>query len=134
MISFINMPCLISFPSLGGKIYLGEYQDEKTGEWLKGDDPRSEFYNHSGFADLVINDLVGLKPRADNVVEISPLIPADQWDWFCLDKVAYHGKILTILWDKTGSKYGKGKGLRIFSDGKEIARNRDLKKTTAKLI
>lgn len=122
------------FPSLGGKIYLGEYQDEKTGEWLKGDDPRSEFYNHSGFADLVINDLVGLKPRADNVVEVSPLIPAGQWDWFCLDKVSYHGKILTILWDKTGTKYGKGKGLRIYADGKEIGRSRDLKKTTAKLI
>ena len=28
---------------------------------------------------------------------------------------------LTILWDRSGSKYHKGKGLRIFADGIEIA-------------
>ncbi len=34
----------------------------------------------------------------------------------------YHGREVTILWDKTGAKSGKGKGLRVFADGKEIAR------------
>jgi hypothetical protein len=62
--------------------YLGEYQDEKTGYWLKGDNPRSSYYNHSGFVDLVINDLVGLKPRADDMLEIYPLIPQGKWKWF----------------------------------------------------
>jgi len=118
---------------MNGKIYLGEYQDEKTGEWLKGDNPRSKFYNHSSFADLVISDLVGLKPRTDNVVEISPLVPESQWDWFCLDKVSYHGKILTVIWDKTGEKYGRGKGLRVFADGKEIAKSAELKKVKGKI-
>jgi hypothetical protein len=103
-----------------GLPYLGEYQDEKNGEWLKGDNPRSSYYNHSGFADLVINDLVGLKPRADNTLEVFPLVPADKWDWFCLDKVLYHGKMLTILYDKTGSRYNKGKGFFIFADGKQL--------------
>lgn len=117
-----------------GKPYIGEYQDEKNGEWLKGDHPRSRFYNHSGFADLIINDLIGLKPRADNTLEINPLLPQGQWDWFCLDRVSYHGKMLTILWDKDGSKYGKGKGFRIFADGKEIAKSNKLKKITTKLI
>ncbi len=106
--------------TMNGKIYIGEYQDEKTGEWLKGDNPRSKFYNHSGFADLIISDLVGLKPRADNVLEIHPLIPENQWDWFCLDNVLYHGKKLTILYDKTGKRYQKGKGFRVFADGKEV--------------
>jgi len=118
---------------MNGLIYLGEYQDEKNGEWLKGDNPRSKFYNHSGFADLIINDLVGLRPRADNVVQVSPLVPANQWDWFCLDKVSYHGKILTILWDKTGQKYGKGKGLRVLADGKEIATSAELKEVKGKI-
>jgi hypothetical protein len=113
--------------------YIGEYQDEKTGYWLKGDNPRSTFYNHSGFADLIINDLIGIKPRLDNMLEVEPLIPQSQWDWFCLDKVLYHGKNITILWDKTGSKYHKGKGMRVYADGKEIAQSETLKHILAKL-
>jgi len=116
-----------------GVPYLGEYQDEKNGEWLKGDNPRSSYYNHSGFADLIITGLVGLKPRPDNVVEVFPLVPAGQWDYFCLDQVRYHGRTLTVLWDKTGHKYGKGQGLRVLADGKEIAHASELKKVTAKL-
>jgi hypothetical protein len=103
-----------------GLPYLGEYQDEKTGYWLKGDNPRSSYYNHSCFADLVISDLVGLKPREDNVLEIFPLIPARKWDWFCLDKVMYHGKMFTFMFDKNGLKYKVGKGFRVFANGKQI--------------
>ena len=51
------------------------------------------------------------------------LIPPDKWDWFCLDNVRYHGRDLTILWDRNGTKYHKGKGLRIFADGIEIAKS-----------
>ncbi|HWJ90048.1 MAG TPA: glycosyl hydrolase family 65 protein [Flavisolibacter sp.] len=116
-----------------GLPYLGEYQDDKTGEWLKGDNPRSSYYNHSCFADLIISDLIGLKPREDNVIEVYPLIGNDKWDWFCLDGVYYHGKMLTILWDKNGSRYAKGKGLRILADGKEIYSGKKLKHVTAKL-
>ncbi len=116
-----------------GLPYLGEYQDEKTGYWLKGDNPRSSYYNHSAFADLIISDLIGLKPRADKVIEIHPLIPKGKWNWFYLDNVPYHGKLLTILWDKDGSKYGKGRGLRIYADGKEIYKGKKLKPVTAKL-
>lgn len=106
---------------MNGKLYLGEYQDEKTGEWLKGDNPRSKFYNHSGFADLIINDLIGIKPREDNMLEVHPLISAKTWDWFCLENVWYHGKNVTIIWDKTGTKYKQGKGLMLWIDGKKQA-------------
>lgn len=116
-----------------GKPYIGEYQDEKTGEWLKGDNPRSSFYNHSTFNDLVINDLIGIKPRADNVLEISPLIPKNQWDWFILENLSYHGKSITVLWDKTGKKYSKGKGFLVFADGKEIYKGKDLKAVKVKM-
>ncbi|CAN5261126.1 hypothetical protein BH09BAC4_BH09BAC4_46540 [soil metagenome] len=119
--------------TMNGQLYLGEYQDEKTGEWLKGDNPRSKFYNHSGFADLVISDLVGLKPRADNVVDIHPLIPENKWDWFCLDNVLYHGKTLTILYDKTGKHYGKGQGFIVFSDGKRVFKGKTLSPVTFRL-
>lgn len=118
---------------MNGHTYIGEYQDERTGEWLKGDDPRSRFYNHSGFCDLVISDLIGLKPRADNVIEVHPLVPAGQWSWFCLDHVLYHGKNISILWDESGRKYGKGKGLFVFADGKQIIHSARLKAVKGKI-
>ena len=110
-----------------GLPYLGEYQDEKTGYWLKGDNPRSSYYNHSSFADLIINDLIGLKPREDNVLEIHPLLPKGKWNWFSLEKVPYHGKMLTIRWDKDGRKYKKGAGLTIYADEKKIYQGKELK-------
>jgi hypothetical protein len=103
-----------------GRPYIGEYLDEVTGYWLKGDQERSRYYNHSTFNDLMITGLVGLRPRADRSVEIHPLIPADTWDWFCLDNLAYHGHNLTIVWDKQGSRYHLGKGLHLLVDGKKV--------------
>jgi hypothetical protein len=116
-----------------GRPYVGEYLDETTGHWLKGDQERSRYYNHSTFNDLVITGLVGLRPRADEVLEINPLIPQDQWDWFCLDKVPYHGKILTIVWDKTGEKYRHGKGFYVLVDGRVAAHSPRLQKLTGAL-
>jgi len=105
-----------------------------NGTWSegKGGIERGKDYNHSGFCDLVISDLLGLKPRMDNIVEINPLIP-DNWDWFCLDKVIYHGRELTIVWDKTGDKYKRGKGLLIFVDGILKAKANRIEKVSFKL-
>jgi len=116
-----------------GQLYLGEYQDEKTGYWLKGDNPRSEFYNHSAFCDLIIHDLVGFKPAEEGGFLFNPLIPEGKWDWFCLDRLSYGGKTVTILWDKRGTRYGKGKGLKIYVDGKVVAKSRRLTKLNVKL-
>ncbi len=115
-----------------GRPYIGEYLDEKTGYWLKGDEERSRYYNHSTFNDLIITGLVGLRPRADDSIEVNPLLPANKWDWFCLDNVLYHGKIITIIWDKTGLKYKKGKGLSVFVNGKRIAVSEKLERVTGK--
>ena len=111
-----------------GRPYIGEYLDETTGYWLMGDRERSRYYNHSTFNDLIITGLVGLRPRADDKIEVNPLIPEEKWDWFCLDNVLYHGDIITILWDKTGEKYKKGQGFKIFRNGKEIAASNKLEK------
>jgi hypothetical protein len=104
-----------------GKPYIGEYHDEITGHWLKGDNPRSIHYNHSTFADLVIHGLVGLVPREDGRVEVDPLLPADTWKWFCLDGVRYRGRDVTVIWDEDGSRYGKGVGLAVLADGERVA-------------
>jgi hypothetical protein len=103
-----------------GRPYIGEYLDEVTGYWLKGDQERSRYYNHSTFNDLIITGVVGLRPRLDGTVEVNPLIPADKWDYFCLDNVLYHGHNLTIIWDKNGDRYKQGKGLRVLVDGREV--------------
>jgi hypothetical protein len=111
-----------------GLPYIGEYLDEKTGAWLKGRDPRSYYYNHSTYADLVITGLVGLRPRADDVIELTPLLPAGTWDWFALDGLRYHGRELTIIWDRDGSRYKRGAGLAVFADGKPVARGNNLER------
>jgi hypothetical protein len=116
-----------------GRPYIGEYLDETTGAWLKGRDPRSFYYHHSTYADLLITGLVGLRPRADDIIEISPLLPPDACPWFCLEGVRYHGHDLTILWDHDGSRFGDGAGLMLRIDGKEIARRPKLERMTASL-
>lgn len=118
-----------------GKPYIGEYYNEITGDWLitGPKEARSRDYNHSTFCDLVIRGLVGIVPRDDDVVEIDPLIPPTTWDWFCLDSVPYHGRTLTIAWDRTGDRYHRGAGLAIWADGRELARTSELSRLTGKL-
>lgn len=111
-----------------GKPYIGEYLDESTGYWLKGDQERSRYYNHSTFNDLVITGMVGLVPRLDDLIEIHPLVPAGKWDWFCLDRLNYQDQMLTILWDKDGTRYNKGTGLQLFVDGVKVASSKSLEK------
>ena len=129
-IYFRHMELYVESQYLRGRPYVGEYQDEVTGYWLKGDQERSRYYNHSTFNDLMISGLVGLRPRADEVLEINPLIPQDKWDWFCLDNVPYHGKTITIVWDKTGEKYKRGKGFYAMVDGKIVVKADKLSKLT----
>ena len=116
-----------------GQPYLGEYLDEVTGDWINGKGGRSRYYNHSTYADLLITGVVGLRPRADSTVEISPLLPEGAWDYFCLDGIKYHDCTLTIIWDKDGTRYGHGSGLIVLADGKEIARSKTLAKLTGTL-
>jgi len=118
---------------MDGRPYIGEYLDETTGQWLKGRQERSRYYNHSTFADLVITGVVGLRPREDDTVEVHPLLPPGAWDWFCLDGVGYHGRTLTILWDKDGRRYGKGVGLSVLADGQTIAHSDKLGRVTGRL-
>ena len=122
--------------------WIDEDQNPTNGDWIartlliRGGSKipeRGKDYNHSTFCDLVISGLIGLRPRADETVEVNPLVPEGTWDYFCLDQIRYHEHWLTILFDKSGERYGKGKGLRVFSDGKEIAAADKLTRVTGKL-
>ena len=100
-----------------GRPYIGEYLDEKNGAWLMGDRERSRYYNHSTFNDLMITGIVGLRPQDDGSIVVNPLLPDNQWDYFCLDGVNYRGHVLTIIWDKDGQHYHQGSGLTLLVDG-----------------
>lgn len=121
--------------------WIDENLNPFTGEWLARERKiaegtfygRGNHYNHSTFADGIITGLVGLRPRADETVEVNPLLPPGKWDWFCLDNILYRDRILTILWDRTGTKFGRGAGLRVFADGAQIAQSDELAKTTGSL-
>jgi len=122
-------------PTNGDWIARTRLKTWNNGTWDagKGGRERGKDYNHSTYCDLVISGLVGLRPRADEIVEVHPLVPDGAWDWFCLDRVRYHGRTLTVLYDRTGERYHLGKGLRILADGKEIAAAAALSRLTGSL-
>lgn len=102
-------------------------------EKRKGGKHRGKDYNHSTYNDLIITGLVGLRPQAGDQVVVNPLLPTDTWDYFCLDDVHYHGRQLTIVWDRTGERYGRGAGLTLYCDGDRIAHSPTLSRITGQL-
>jgi len=120
-------------PLTGDWISRTRLRSWKDGTWdsRKGGIERGKDYNHSAYCDLIITGLVGLRPQADDTVVVNPLIPEDTWDYFCLDGVPYHGRSLTILYDKDGTKYKQGAGLRILADGRLIGKTPSLGRLTA---
>jgi hypothetical protein len=101
---------------------LQEDYNPDTGNVIVGLD-RSHHYNHSGYNDLVITGLAGLRPRADNVLEVNPLLPSDAKaanaiSYFCLENVLYHGRSISIVYDRDGKRYHKGTGLSVYVDGR----------------
>jgi hypothetical protein len=64
---------------------------------------------------------------------VNPLLPEGTWDWFCLDRVPYHGHELTVIWDRNGKKYNRGAGFQLLIDGQRVAHSRKLSKLEAVL-
>jgi len=115
--------------------WIDENLDADTGKWIarnmlisKNQPPpnRGRYYNHSGYADLIITGLIGVRPSAANDLEIRPLVPNGKWDYFALDALPYHGHLLTVIYDRTGERYHRGAGLTILSDGRIIGHHDSL--------
>jgi hypothetical protein len=105
-----------------GKLNLEEDYNPDTGGPIVGLD-RSPHYNHSGFADLIVTGLVGLRPSEGQDLVVNPLVPsAKAMPYFCLENVPYHGHDITVLWDADGSRYHRGAGLSVYVDGVKRAR------------
>jgi hypothetical protein len=121
----------IRLPS--GKVipWIDEDLDADTGSWIARNilialhqppENRGRYYNHSGFADLVITGLIGIRPSADDTLVIHPLVQSDQWDYFALDGLPYHRHLLTVFYDRDGSRYHRGAGLQVLLDGRQVTR------------
>ncbi len=113
--------------------YIAEAADPDNGSWAGHDSPyHSEHYFHSGYVDLVITGLVGLRPRTDDSLEVAPLAP-DEWDYFAVDNIRYHGHDVAIIWDRDGSHYRRGAGLTLLVDGRVVGRSVTLRRTVVML-
>jgi hypothetical protein len=99
-----------------GVPYVAEAHHPDENRWLYDGYNHSEDYNHSTYVDNVISGLIGLRGQPDDTVQIRPLAPAT-WDYFALENTPYHGHNVSVFWDRTGSRYGLGAGLRVFVDG-----------------
>ena len=116
-----------------GKPYIAEALHPDTGSWDHHDFyNRSEHYFHSGFVDLIITGLCGLILEDKDTLTVDPLIP-ESWDYFALDEVPYRGHLVSLMWDRDGSRYDKGAGLHLFANGKKIASAPTLGKLSAPL-
>ena len=130
--------------------WIDENLNPLTGDWIsrtrlktwyndtwakdKGGIERGKDYNHSTFCDLIISGLIGLRPSEGNRLVINPLLPKGKWDYFCLDKVLYHGKEITVLYDKEGTRYNKGKGFMVWVNGRKVASMKTPGKMTINLF
>ena len=113
-----------------GVPYIAEAHDADANTWIYDGWNHSEDYNHSTYNDNVITGLVGLRPQANDTVVVQPLAP-DSWDYFALENTPYHGHNITVIWDRTGSRYGQGAGLTIFVDGARAANSPTLGRLVA---
>ena len=122
--------------------WIDEDLNPDTGEWIARDilisqhalpTNRGRYYNHSGFADLIITGLIGLRPSAGNELVVHPLLPSGTWRYFALAGLPYHGHLLTILYDRDGTRYHRGTGFQVLCDGHVIAHAKDLREIKAQL-
>ncbi|GIW42432.1 MAG: hypothetical protein KatS3mg076_3009 [Candidatus Binatia bacterium] len=82
---------------------------------------------HSMYNALVVEGAVGLRPRADDVVELCPA--ALGWEYFLLDGLRYHGRDLTIVWDEPDGhpRYeGFPEGFSLYVDGERVSSRPEL--------
>ncbi|CAN8097104.1 unnamed protein product [Discula destructiva] len=113
-----------------GKLNLVEDYYPNNGStlvWLA----RSPHYFHSGFIDLVLGGLVGIRPRSDDVLEVNPLVDSSV-AWFRVDNVLYHGKTVSVQWDADGSHFGTT-GLLVEVDGVEVNASRTLTRLSSNI-
>lgn len=113
----------------GWKPWIDEDMDPYTGEWIarselkadhwnpaRGGYERGKDYNHSTFADLILDGLLGIRLGTDGVPTADPMIP-EEWPYFCVANLHAGGAEWMVLFDRDGSHYRRGAGLQIIRCG-----------------
>lgn len=96
--------------------YYSKWEPHQVSTHPKPSDISHDF--HSMYCALVVEGVVGLTPRNDAKIELQPA--ALQWDHFVLDRLRYHDKDLTIVWDQPGAQVqyrGYPEGFSLYIDG-----------------
>ena len=104
----------------GERLDLEEDYHPETGRPIVGLE-RSHHYFHSGYIDLILSGLVGIRAREDDRLEINPLLPGgDALRWFRVQDVPYHGHLVSVTWDADGRRFGT-RGLTVEVDEQVVA-------------
>lgn len=106
-------------PERGNILDLEEDYHPETGYPIVGL-KRSPHYFHSGFVDSILSGFVGIRPSADDKLEVNPAADASAISYFRADSIIYHGREIAVQWDADGSRYGSA-GLKVEVDGEEVA-------------
>ena len=99
--------------------YYSKWEPHQISQRPKASDISHDF--HSMYNSLVVEGVVGLTPRTDDKIEIQPA--ALQWKYFLLDRLRYHGKDLTIVWDEPDGQVRYNdlpEGFSLYVDGKRV--------------
>jgi hypothetical protein len=78
----------------------------------------SNHYLHSSYNNLVISGICGVRPSEGETLTLNPLVN-ESIAYFFLDNIRYHGHDVSVLYDRDGTYYNRGKGIKVFVDGEE---------------
>lgn len=76
---------------------------------------------------------MGVSPQLDGTVVVDPLIPDGYWDYFCLANIYCKGNFISVIYDKTGDRYGLGKGFMIYVNDQCVLHSSHVKKHSLKI-
>lgn len=108
--------------------------ERNIGEWYLPSDGQTfggvKDYFHSTFPDMIISDLLGFLPSAEEEFSLQPLLPEDQWDYFFLGNLRYHEHDIDIYWKKDWDQNRDGlqSGLKVWVDGRLKVESESLNK------
>ncbi|MGH3926314.1 MAG: hypothetical protein ACRDTT_26195, partial [Pseudonocardiaceae bacterium] len=104
----------------------GNNQLPNNNEFFFNWNPTTQTFGRSGidhnilgaYNFMIIDDIAGVRPRLDDRLELWPIDVG--WDHFAVNNLSYHGKDLTVVWDRPGvDHYGDAvpDGFSAYLDG-----------------
>lgn len=111
-----------------GYPYTAESHYPVIDTWSGDTTNHSEHYLHSTYLDNFFTNLIGVIPTLDDRLELRPLVPSN-WSYFAIENLPYHGSLISILWDASGSHYtsfNHSIGLSVYSNGRLLYNQRTL--------